>query len=97
MELSVDGGYEGCKLLLERHPNMDAIIGVTDAVALGAWYAVRGCASAQNIVVFSMDSDGGRGKYPYIDTRREEMGNAAAQVLHVAIRRDLERDYSVVS
>ncbi|MBQ6986999.1 MAG: LacI family DNA-binding transcriptional regulator [Oscillibacter sp.] len=97
VRVSVDGGYEGCKSLLEEHPDMDAVIGVTDALAQGALYAVRHCAGkARNVAVFSMDSDGRRAKYPYINTRHEEMGSTAVHVLHAAIRGDLARDYSVI-
>ena len=85
VRVSVDGGYEGCKSLLEEHP------------AQGALYAVRHCAGkARNVAVFSMDSDGRRAKYPYINTRHEEMGSTAVHVLHAAIRGDLARDYSVI-
>lgn len=101
INLSIDGGYEGCKLLLERHPDMDAVIGVTGAVAQGALYAVRHSENgSQDIVVFSMDSNGAwdleRARYPYINTHPEEMGSAAVHVLHAAICGDLERDYSVI-
>lgn len=101
VDVSIDGGYEGCKQLLERCPDMDAVIGMRDTVAQGALYAIRRAAdSRQDIVVFSIGNnemwDFERTQYPYIDPHYEEMGSTAVHVLHAAIRGDLERDYSVI-
>ena len=101
VDISIDGGYEGCKRLLERHPDLDAIIGVTDVVSQGALYAIRRATEIkQDIVVFSMDHnevwDFTRPNFPYINPHHEEMGNAAAHVLHAAVLGELERDYTII-
>ena len=97
VELSVSGGYEGGRELLERRPDTEAVIGVTDAVAQGALYAVRQ-AGKTDISVFSMSSPSPPGgvRAPYLKAHYEEMGDAAFHVLHTVIRGGLDRDYSVI-
>ena len=101
VDCSIDGGFEGANALMKRHPDIDGIIGVTDVVTMGAMYAIR-CRgrTPEDIKVFSIDYneiwDYVRGRFPYIDTHPDEMGQTAAHVLQAAIRGEIMRDYRVV-
>ena len=96
-DMSVEGGYSGCQKLLEAHPDLEAIIGMTDVMATGALYAL---CSMSEIPILAMDDNDGwdfnHGRLPYIDPHHDEMGSTAVHILHAAIQGDLERDYRVV-
>ena len=101
VDVSIDGGYEGAKELLARHPGLDAIIGITDTIAQGAIYAIRRAGrSTDEIKVFSLDNseiwDFDNDNFPYIDPHHDEMASTAFQVLHAAISGELSGDYRVV-
>lgn len=101
VDMSIEGGYEGCKRLLEAHPGLEAIIGMTDMVATGALYAMRLAGrSTEEVPILSMDDSDGwdfnHGGFPYLDPHHDEMGSTAVHVLHAAVNGELERDYRVV-
>ena len=101
VDMSIDGGYEGMKKLLERHPDLDGVIGIVDSVAQGAVYAIRRSGkTTEDIRVFSLDSsevwDFDNRHFPYIDPNYEEMAATAFQVLRAAILGEIRRDYRVV-
>lgn len=101
VDVSIDGGYEGAKELLARHPELDAIIGITDAIAQGAIYAIRRAGkSTDEIKVFSLDNneiwDFDNDNFPYINPHHDEMAATAFHVLHAAISGEIPGDYRVV-
>ena len=96
-DISIDGGYEGTKLLMERHPDLDGIICVTDKVSQGAIYAIRRAGkTTDQIRVFSMDSseiwDFDNDRLPYLDPHHDEMAESAVFVLNAAIAGEINRD-----
>lgn len=101
VDVSIDGGYEGAKELLARHPELDAIIGITDQIAQGAIYAIRRAGkSTDEIKVFSLDNneiwDFDNDNFPYINPHHDEMAATAFHVLHAAISGEIPGDYRVV-
>ncbi len=100
-DMSVEGGYSGCHKLLQAHPDLEAIVGMTDVMATGALYALRSMSQeAAEIPILAMDDNDGwdfnHEGLPYIDPHHNEMGGTAVHILHAAIQGDLERDYRVV-
>lgn len=101
VDISIDGGYEGAKSLLQRCPDLDAIVGTTDVIAQGAVYAIRRAGKTlDDVMVLSMDKseiwDFTHCYFPYIDPHHEEMGSTCAAVLRAIISGEIERDYKVV-
>lgn len=101
VDVSIDGGYEGAKELLASHPELDAIIGITDAIAQGAVYAIRRAGkSTDEVKVFSLDNnevwDFDNDDFPYINPHHDEMAVTAFHVLHAAISGEIPEDYRVV-
>lgn len=101
VDISIDGGYEGTKLLLARCPDLDAVIGITDMVAQGAVFAIRRSGrTTDDVRVLSLDNnevwDFDNDRFPYIDPHHEEMAETAFQVLRSAIGGESTRDYRVV-
>lgn len=101
VDMSMEGGYEGCQKLLADHPDLEAVVGVTDVVALGASYALRLAGKTfDEVGVLAMDDNDGwdfnHCSFPYINPHHDEMGSTAVHILHAAINGELERDYRVV-
>lgn len=101
VDMSMEGGYEGCRKLLLDHPDLEAVVGVTDVVALGASYALRLAGKTfDQVGVLAMDDNDGwdfnHCSFPYIDPHHDEIGSTAVHILHAAINGELERDYRVV-
>jgi len=101
VDVTIDGGYEGMKKLLSRHPDMDAVIGITDMISQGAVYAIRRDGrTTEDVMVFSMDNnevwDFTRGRFPYMDPHHDEMGFTGAVVLRATICGEIDRDYKVI-
>lgn len=101
VDMSMEGGYEGCQKLLADHPDLEAVVGVTDVVALGASYALRlNGKTFDQVGVLAMDDNDGwdfnHCSFPYINPHHDEMGSTAVHILHAAINGELERDYRVV-
>ena len=100
-DVSIEGGYESMKKLMDRHPDLDGVIGVTDKVTQGAIYAIRRAGkTTEDIRVFSMDSsevwDFDNRNFPYIDPNHDQMAATALWTLRDAIRKAPPRDYKVV-
>lgn len=101
VDISIEGGYEGMKKLLERHPDLDGVIGIVDMVAQGAIYAIRRSGkTTDDIRVFSMDNsevwDFDNDRFTYIDPNHDEMAETAFQLLRSAICGDIRRDFRVM-
>lgn len=100
-DLTVDGSFDDVKQLLERRPDIDAILGCVDVVAMGALYAIFAAGKSQkDVLVMAMDeSDHWNcipGGLPYIDLHPDEIGNTAASVLHSVICGDLPSNYHII-
>lgn len=83
-DISIDGGYYAAQKLLQRHPDVDALIGICDVICQGAGYAVL--QSGKSIELFSMDTSEAwnyaRSSLSYMDLNHNEMGDTAASILY---------------
>lgn len=97
-DISIDGGFYAAQKLLQRHPDVDAIIGTCDVICQGAVYAVL--QSGKPIELFSMDTNEAwgyaRSTISYMDLNHTEMGDTAASILYNLICGDGNPDCRII-
>jgi len=100
-DLTIDGSFEAVSRLLDKRPDVDAIVACVDVVAQGALYAVRAAGMDQDhIPILSMGQNENWSFAPnnihYIDLHHEDIAASAARVLHSVISGEISGDCRVI-
>lgn len=100
-DISVEGGYDATIRLLTQYNDIDAILGCCDVVSQGAMQALRKLnITPDQVTICSIDRNEAWDflpiQFPFIDPHHEEMGTAAARMMHSVICDEIQGDYQVV-